>query len=76
MFISQPSNIYPNSWFKEPFSLLAAMFRQLYGEANCTFFNIEWVSEAQHSIVIGKYFNWAQILYVNLKEKIDNYHKT
>ena len=46
LFIRQLGNIYPTSWFMEPFSLLAAMFCWLYGEANYTFFKAEWVSTA------------------------------
>ena len=70
VFISQPGNIYPTSWFREPFSLLASMFCRLYGEANCTFFKEKWVSTARHIILIRESFNLDQILSVNLQEKI------
>ena len=76
LFIPQPGNVYPTSWFREPFSLLAAMFYRLYGEANCTFFKAEWVLTSQHMILTGESFNWAQILAVNLQEKIDKYQKS
>ena len=75
LFVSQPGNIYPTSWFREPFSLLAAMFYRLYGEANCTFFKAEWVPATQHIVVAGESFNWAQIISINLKEQIDKYQK-
>ena len=73
MFISQLGNIYPTSWFKEPFSLPTAMFCRLYGEENCTFFKVEWIPAAENIIITGESLNWAQILSVNLKEKIDKY---
>ena len=76
MFSSQLGNIYPTSWFREPFSLLTAMFCRLYGEANCTFFKAEWVPTTQHIIVTCESFNWAQILSVNLQQQIDKYQKT
>ena len=41
LFSRKPCNIYPTSWFKEPFSLLIAMFCRLYGEENCTIFKAE-----------------------------------
>ena len=73
LFIPQPGNVYPTSLFREPFSLLAAMFCRLYGEANCTFFKAKWIPTAQHILLTSESFNWAQILSVNLQEKIDKY---
>ena len=75
-FILQPSNIYPISWFREPFSLLVAMFCRLYGEANCSLFKVERVSTAHHILLTGESFNWAQILFVKLQQDIDKYQKT
>ena len=40
------------------------------------FFKAEWVLAAQHIIVTCDSFNQAQILSINLQEKIDKYHKT
>ena len=71
MFSSQLGNIYPTSWFKKPFSLLPVLFCWLYSDTNCTFFKAEWVLTAQHIILVGESFNWAQILSVNLREQID-----
>ena len=51
------------------------MFCWLYGEANCTFFKVEWVPTAQHILLTGESFNWVQILSVNLQEQIDKYQK-
>ena len=75
LFPVEPGISYPISWFREPFSLLAAMFCRLYGEENCTYFKLEWVSVAQHIILTGESFNWAQILSLNLQHQIEKYLK-
>ena len=67
LFPAQPGITYPISWFREPFSLPAAMFCRLYGEANCTYFKSEWFSTAQHIILTSESFNWAQILSLKLQ---------
>ena len=51
------------------------MFCRLYGEANCTCFKEEWVPAAQHIILTGESFNWAQILSFNLQHQIEKYMK-
>ena len=76
LFGSTPTNAYPISWFREPFSLLVAMLCRLYGSASCTMFQAKWVPVAQHVLFIGDSFNWAQVLSFNLKYEIEKYQKT
>ena len=68
--------IYPISWFREPFSLLEAIFFKLYGLPNCSSFREQWVPMAQHIFLTGDSFNWAQILSCNLRDEIQKYQKT
>ena len=75
-YVPRPSNSYPISWFREPFSFPVTMFCHLYGLANSSLFKYKWVLVAHHILLTGDSFNWAQILYVNLKEEIEKYHKT
>ena len=75
MFSLQRGIGYPTSWFREPFSLMDAMFYRLYGEENCTHFKEEWVPAAQHIILTGESFNWDQILSINLQQQIEKYLK-
>ena len=75
LFPTEPGIAYPISWFREPFSLLAAMFCRLNGEANCTYFKSECVPAAQHIILTGESFNWAHVLSLNLQHQIEKYLK-
>ena len=74
-FIPKVDKDYPISWFREPFSLLAAMFCQLFGLPNYRDFKDEWTPIAHHLLLIGECFNLAQILSVSLKEAIEKYQK-
>ena len=47
---------YPVSWFRETFSLLAAMFCRLYGLPNCSLFKKKWVPMVNHVLVTGDSF--------------------
>ena len=67
---------YPVSWFKEPFSLLCAMICRLYSLPNCSLFQAKWVPLANHILLIGHSFNWAQILSYNLRVEIEKYERT
>ena len=67
---------YPVSWFREPFSLLCAMICRLYGLTNCSPFQAKWVPLANHILLTGHPFNWAQILSFNLHEEIEKYERT
>ena len=66
---------YPNSWFREPFLFLAAMFCSLYGLPKCSSFRAQWVPAAHHIFLTGDSFNCAQILSCNLWDKIEKYKK-
>ena len=70
------TNAYPISWFRELFSLLAAMFCRLYGSANCTLFKAKWVTVAHHILLTGDSFNWAHVLSLNLRDEIEKNQKT
>ena len=43
-------DLYPIEWFKEPYSLLAAMFCRLYGLSNSSYFKEEWALISHHVI--------------------------
>ena len=47
---------YPVSWFREPFSLLAAMFCRLYGLPNCSLFKKKWTPMENHVLLTGDSF--------------------
>ena len=68
--------VYPISWFREPFSLLCTMICRLYGLPNCSSFQAKWVHLANHILLIGHSFNWAQILSYNLRVEIEKYERT
>ena len=74
ILVSLPA--YPVSWFREPFSLMCAMFCRLYGLSNCSSFKVQWVPMANHILLTGHSFNWVQILSFNLREEIEKYEKT
>ena len=71
-----PDKQYPIFWFKEPYSLLDAMFCRLYGFPNYSHFRTKWASISHHIISTGKSFNWAQILSVVLRYFISQAQKT
>ena len=58
-FIPKENKAYCISWFRELFSLLKAMFFQLYGLPNCTYFKVEWAPISYHILITGESFNWA-----------------
>ena len=64
---------YPVSWFREPLSFLATMFCRLFGLPNYSLFKVKWVPMVNHVILTGDSFNWAQILFFNLREEIEKY---
>ena len=64
---------YPVSWFREPFSLLEAMFCRLYGLPNCSLFKKKWVPMENHVLLTGDSFYWVQILFCNLQGEIEKY---
>ena len=72
-FFSKSNKAYPISWFRESFSLLEAMFCELYGLPKCREFKDECDIIAHHTLLIGERFNWEQILSVMLKESIEKY---
>ena len=45
------------SWFRDPFSLLDAMFCRLFGLPNCSSFKAKWVPMANHVLLTGDSFN-------------------
>ena len=67
---------YPVSWFRESFSLLAAMFCRLFGLPNCSLFKAKWVPMENHVFLIGDSFKWAQIVFCNLRVEIEKYQRT
>ena len=60
-------------WFKEPYSLLAAMLCRIYGLPNCSFFKEEWAPITHHIITTGEPFPWASILSLELKNAIQEF---
>ena len=76
LFVSTPTNAYPFSWFREPFSLLVAMFCHWYGSPICTMFQAKWLHVEHHVLITGDSFNWAQVLSFNFKDEIEKYYKT
>ena len=72
-YVPKPSNSYLVSWFREPFSLLAAMFSRLYGLENCSLFKVDWVLVDHNILLAGESFNWVHILSMNMKEEIEKY---
>ena len=65
--------LYPIEWFKEPYSLLAAMLCRLYGLPNCSYFKEEWAPIVHHVITTGESFPWASILSLELKNAIQEF---
>ena len=55
-FSKRKDKLYPVEWFKEPYSLLAAMLCRLYGLPKCSFFKEEWDPIAHHIITTGESF--------------------
>ena len=74
-FSQRKDEIYPVEWFKEPYSLLAAMLCRLYGLPNCSYFKEEWASISHHVITTGKSLPWASILSLELKTTIEEFQK-
>ena len=74
--LSQRANdLYPVTWFREPYSLLATMLCKLYGLPNCSVFKVEWALVAHHVLTTGESFPWASILSLELKITIHDYQK-
>ena len=61
-FCKRKDQLYPVEWFKEPYSMLAAMLCRIYGLLNCSFFKQEWAPTSHHIITTGEDFPWASIL--------------
>ena len=74
-FVPKANKSYLISWFRDPFSLLAAMLCRLYGLPNCTELKVEWAPIAHHILITSESFNWAHILSMVLKEAIGKYRK-
>ena len=74
-FSKRKDELYPIEWFKEPYSLLAAMLCRLYGLPNCSSFKEEWAPIAHHIITIGESFPWASIVSLELKNTIQEFQK-
>ena len=71
-----PDRKYPIFLFKEPYSLLAAMFFRLYGLPNFSHLMDEWDPIAYHIISTSESFSWAQILSMVLMDFISQEEKT
>ena len=52
-FLKRSDELYPVTWFKEPYSLLATMLCRLYGLPNCSVFKVEWAPVAHHVLATG-----------------------
>ena len=74
-FSQRDGNLYPVTWFREPYSLLEAMLCILYGLLNFYVFKSEWDLVTHHVLTIGKSFSWASILSLELKMAIQDYQK-
>ena len=69
-FSQRKYDLYPIAWFKEPYSLLAAMLCRLYGLPNFSVFKAEWAPVSHHVLTTGESFPWASILSLELKKTI------
>ena len=74
-FLQRKDDLYPVTWFREPYSLLAAMLCRLYGLPNCSVFKAEWAAVAHHILTTGESFPWDSILSLELKTTIQHYQK-
>ena len=74
-FSQRKDELYPSEWFKEPYSLLAAMLCRLYGLPNYSYFKEEWAPIAHHVITTGESFPRASILSLELKNSIQEIQK-
>ena len=72
-YSQRKDELYPIEWFREPYSLLAAMLCRLYGLPNCSYFKQEWDPIAHHVITIGESLPWAAILSLELKTAIPEF---
>ena len=72
-FSQRKDELYPIEWFKEPYSLLAAMLCMLYGLPSCCYFKEEWDPIAHHVINTGESLLWAAILSLELKTAIHEF---
>ena len=61
-FSKRSDDLNPVTWFKEPYSLLAAMLCRLYGLPNCSVFKAEWAPIAHRVLAIDDSFLWESIL--------------
>ena len=74
-FSQRKHDLYPVTWFREPYSLLAAMLGRLYGLPNCSVFKVEQALTAHHVLTTRESFPWDSILTLELKTVIEDYQK-
>ena len=74
-FSKRSDELYPVTWFKEPYSLFATMICRLYGLPNCSVLKTEWAPVAHHVLATGDSFPWASMLSLELKNSIEDYQK-
>ena len=74
-FSQRKDDLYPVDWFREPYSLLAAMLCRLYSLPNCSYFKVEWAPIAHHIQTAGESLPWDSILSLELKTTIQDYQK-
>ena len=72
-FSQRKDQLYPIEWFKELYSLLAAMLCRIYGLPNYSFFKEEWAPILHHIITTCEALPWASILSLELKNSIQEF---
>ena len=73
--LQRADDLYPVTWFKDPYSLLAAMLCRLYHLPNSFVFKDEWAPVGHHVLETNDSFPWASILSLELKKSIQAYQK-
>ena len=58
-FSQRKDYLYPITWFREPYSLLAYMLCRLYGLRNCSIFKAERVPISHRILTTSEYFPWT-----------------
>ena len=72
-FSQRKDDLYPVTWFREPYSLLAAMLCRICGLPNCSIFKAKWDPIAHPILTTGEYFPWDYIVSLELKTTIQDY---